>query len=282
MIARLVHPGPVALHRTRAVPCRARLIQTILPQRDSLLASVADAMAGQDGAWLWLHDVPMAGLAFLIPGLDPTGAHAAWYAGPHVMPPGARIVTLGLHLGWQDGAPFLHGHGLFDAPGWDGPRAGHVLADRSRLAGPAPAHGYALRGARLVRRPDPETAFDLFVPEPCDPDPQGRGRPAVLMTARPNQDLCAAVESVAAAHGLAASAAVAGLGSLVAPVFDDGSRVDSPATEILLRNGQIRHGRADLGAHVVGLDGQPATGGLLRGACGICVTAEILICARSA
>lgn len=276
MIATLAHPGPEQNPRWTALPCTAEPVALTLPVRETLLASVAEALADFDGAWLWVEGAAMARLDFLIPGLDATGAHAAWYAGPHRMLAGARIVRLGLHLGWRQGARFLHGHGVFAAPGWAGPQAGHILPLESALAGPVRATGWGLRGARLVQRPDPETGFPLFRPEAC-----GGGKDALLLTARPNQDLTAAVEAAAAVHGMT-EASVSGLGSLVSPVFDTGAQVASPATEILLTGGAISAGRARLEADVVGLDGRLASGPLRRGACGICVTAEILIRARPA
>ena len=276
VIATLRHPGPVQHRRWTALPCTATPVAVMLPARPSLLASAAEALAGFDGAWLWTEGAAMARLAFLIPGLDATGAHAAWYAGPHQMPAGARIVRLGLHLGWRDGVRFLHGHGVFAGPHWAGPEAGHILPLESALAAPVMARGWGIAGARLVQRPDPETAFPLFAPEAC-----GGGGGALLMTARPNQDLAAAVEAAAAAHGMA-EARVHGLGSLVSPVFDGGAQVASPATEILLTGGVITAGQARLAADVVGLDGRLASGPLRRGPCGICVTAEILICASPA
>ena len=271
MIATLRHPGPAQHPRWTALPCTATPVAVTLPVRATVLASVAEALADYDGAWLWVEGAAMARLSFLIPGLDATGAHAAWYAGPHVMPAGARIVRLGLHLGWRQGVRFLHGHGVFAAPGWDGPQAGHILPLESALAGTVRATGWGLRGARLVQRPDPETAFPLFQPEDC-----GGGTGALLMTARPNQDLGAAILTAARAHGFTAGA-VHGLGSLVHPRFTDGTGVDSPATEILLTGGGLRDGQVRLCADVVGLDGRLTAGELLPGRNGICVTAELLI-----
>ncbi len=271
VIATLRHPGPALAPRWTALPCTATPVAVMLPARASLLASVAEALADFDGAWLWIEAAAMARLAFLIPGLDATGAHAAWYAGPHQMPAGARIVRLGLHLGWRDGVRFLHGHGVFAAPRWTGPEAGHILPLDSALAAPVLAQGWGIAGARLVQRPDPETAFPLFAPEAC-----GGGAGALLMTARPNQDLGAAIEAACRAHGISA-AAVNGLGSLVRPRFQGGGGVDSPATEILLTEGRIEGGCARLAAEVVGLDGRLASGQLAPGRNGICVTAEVLI-----
>lgn len=275
MIATLSHPGPSPESRWTALPCTATPVTLMLPARANLLASVAEALADHDGAWLWIEGAAMARLDFLIPGPDPTGRHVAWYAGPHRMGAGARIVRLGLHLGWREGARFLHGHGVFAAPGWDGPQAGHILPLESALAAPVLAAGFGLHGARLVVAPDPETGFTLFRPETC-----GGGDGALLVTARPNQDLTQSVERAAAAHGIA-DGTVHGLGSLVDPRFAGGGGVQSFATEILLTAGTLRDGRVTLGADVVGLDGRLVTGVLQTGACGICVTAELLIRAQS-
>jgi len=273
MIQTLRHPGPAAEPRWTALPCTAQAVSVTLPVRETLLASVSEAMADYDGAWLWLEAAAMARLDFLIPGRDATGKHAAWYAGPHRMPAGAQVVRMGLHLGWRDGARFLHGHGVFAAPGWDGPGAGHILPLESTLALPVLARGYGLHGARLVQRPDPETGFPLFQPESCG---GGFGNGALLMTARPNQDLGQTITAVAQAHGIA-RAEVHGLGSLVSPRFEGGQRVDSFATEILLTNGAITDRGVSLSADVVGFDGLLHHGALLPGCNGICVTAELLV-----
>lgn len=270
MIATLRHPGPAPARRWAVQPCQATPVELILPVAESLAKSVALALAGFDGGWLEIEDQSLHTLDFVIPGSDPTGAHAAWYAGPHRMGAG-RIRHLGLHAGRNQGAPWLHGHGTFDAPGWDGPRMGHILPRESRLSQPVPARGWAISGARLEVVEDSETRFPLF--QPLATGPAG---PAALVTLRPNQDITEAVERVAAETGLT-DARVLGLGSLVHPGLTGQPLIDSFATEILLTQGLIRGGRATLSARIVTLDGATHEGPLEPGANGICITAELLL-----
>lgn len=269
MFATLQHPGPAVAPRFRVSPCTAQPVALMLPARDSLLASLAEALADFDGAWLEITDASMARLDFVIPGPDPAGRHAAWYAGPHQMGQGARILRAGIHLGWRDGLRFAHGHGHFVAPGWSAPGMGHILPQVSALAAPVLVRGWGWQGARLVVQDDPETGFALF-------QPQGGagGGTAWLVTLRPGQDISAGL--AAALPGV--TGRVLGLGSLVDPVLD-GRRIDSFATEILLTDGALTPQGAHLSADLVTLAGTTHSGTLTPGRNGICVTAELLVLA---
>jgi hypothetical protein len=267
MIAHLDHPGPVAPQRWAVAACDAEAVDVTAPAGETLVASLAEALADYDGAWLMIENAPMARLDFVIPGVDPTGAHAAWYAGPHRMGAGARIVRAGLHLGWRQGARFAHIHGHFTAPGWQGPTMGHLLPMESRLAGPTRLRGFGLRGAALHVALDDETGFPLFQPRQG-----GTGGAARLVTLRPNQDIGAAL--VQALPDIP-KAQVFGLGSLIHPKTHES--IDSFATEILLTGGRIDAGQAVISADIVTLDGQTHSGTLQPGANAVCVTAELLV-----
>lgn len=270
MISTLTHPGPAPTQRWAGARCTATPIDVALPVADTLAHSVALALADFDGGWLWLEDAPMATLDFVIPGTDPTGQHAAWYAGPHQMGAG-RIHHLGLHFGRKDGAPFLHGHGKFAAPGWSGPTYGHVLPLQSRLSNPTRVRGFGLTGARLRAETDPETRFPLFQPLQT-----GAPGPAALVTLRPNQDITHGLENAARALGIG-NAQIHGLGSLVHPRLQGQPPIDSYATEILLTHGTLTSGRAVLDAEIVALDATEHAGNLVPGENGLCITAEILL-----
>lgn len=277
MIATLTHPGPAPARRQTVQPCRAQPVDLLLPVADTLAQSVALALAGFDGGWLVIGDAPMAALDFVIPGTDSTGAHAAWYAGPHRMGAG-RIRHLGLHAGRKAGAPWLHGHGAFAAQdwsgqGWAGPDFGHILPLESRLAAPVRARGWGLTGAGLAVEADGETGFPLF--QPVD---RGGGPGAALITLRPNQDITLGLEQAAAGAGIT-TGRVLGLGSLVHPVLEGQPPIDSLATEILLTGGNLTDGRARLEAELITLSGTRHRGTLARGANGVCITAELLLLA---
>lgn len=272
MIARLDHPGPAPACRWAALPCTAQPVDLILPVAETLAASVALALAGFDGGWLVIEGATLASLDFVIPGADPTGAHAAWYAGPHRMGAGT-LDHLGLHAGRKEGAAWLHGHGWFSAPGWRGPRMGHILPLESRLAAPVRARGWGLTGARLEVLHDPETNFPLFQPVGTAP-----GSGAALITLRPNQDIGAALVAAAAELGIRRGR-VYGLGSLVHPRLRGQAPIDSYATEVLLTDGRLTDGHAELKIDVVSLSGATHQGWLQPGANGVCVTAELLVIA---
>lgn len=281
MLSQITHPGPVAAEHFTALPCHAIPTTVVLRGGVPLMQAVAEgfAAAGFTAGWLDLRDAPCDALAYLIPGLDPTGDHAAWYNGPHHGGPGV-ILQLGLWLGLRDGAPFLHGHGMWDIPG-QGERVGHILPFDTILAQDSVVQGWAVNGARLEVAPDPETGFSLFQPQPSEtlanaPQASLSQGKALLITLRPNIDITATLQQIARDHGVT-QARVLGLGSLINPRFFPNGGVDSFATEILLTNGQICDGRADLSALIVGLDGAHQHGRLARGACAVCVTCEVLM-----
>ncbi|SDX34871.1 DUF296 domain-containing protein [Roseicitreum antarcticum] len=288
MLSQIIHPGPAAHDRFTALRCAATPVTVSLRGGVPLMQAVAEgfAAAGFDAGWLDLRDAPCDALTYLIPGLDPSGAHAAWYNGPHHGGPGV-IRQLGLWLGLRDGASFLHGHGLWSIAG-QGDRVGHILPFDTVLTHDITAHGWGLRAARLVVAPDPETGFSLFQPQPlpglahvaptCSSSEAAPPQDAVLVTLRPNGDISAMLDQIALTHDMP-DAQVLGLGSLIGPRFATGGGVDSFATEILLTAGQIRDGESHLSALVVGLDGTHQHGALARGACAVCVTCELLLIA---
>ena len=275
MIRNLAHPGPATPDRFALAPCHAEPVTVTLPPADTLAQSAALALADYDGGWLVIEDVPLANLDIVIPGEDPTGAHAAWYAGPYQLGAGT-IRQLGMHVGRKDGAPWVHGHGSVAAPDWKGPDFGHVMPLESRLSRPVTAKGWAIRGARLEVMPDPETAFPLFQPHAVGPRPPIN---AALLTLRPNQDLIAAIESAAASAGMT-EARILGLGSVVHPKLQGKPRIDSFATELLVTEGRLAGGVADLDIDLITLGSTRHNGRLARGANGICITAELLLVAR--
>jgi len=270
MIETLKHPGPAPARRHAVAPCRAERIEVTLPVAETLAQSAALALADYDGGWLEIADSTLDNLDFVIPGEDASGAHAAWYAGPYHMGAG-RITHLGMHVGRRDGAPWLHGHGGFAAPGWQGPDFGHILPLESRLAHPVRARGWGLRGAQLQVSADAETHFPLFQPVAT-----GAGGKAALVTLRPNQDFLAGLEAAAAEAGIA-NGSVHGLGSIVRPRLEGQPRLPSHATELLLTQGVIANGRARVEIEVVTLQATRHRGWLQRGENGVCITAELLV-----
>jgi predicted DNA-binding protein with PD1-like motif len=274
-LSQIIHPGPVEAARYTALPCTATPIDVTLRTGIPFMDAVAQAckQKGCTSAWLSLQNAPMAAFKYLIPGEDPTGAHAAWYSGPHDAA-GAIIQSLGLHLGTRGGAPFLHGHGIWDVPG-KGPRTGHILPFDSVLKLEVVAQGWQINGATLDVQQSAETGFALFRPTYTSPQSAPN---ALLITLRPNGDFVSTLAEIASKHGIT-NAQIFGLGSLISPQFSDGSSVQSFATEILLTKGVLRDGQIHVETLVVGLDAKHKFGTLKQGACATCVTCEILMVA---
>lgn len=272
MIEHITHPGPIAAKRWAVEACTAQPVDIILPVADTLAQSVALGLADFDGGWLILEDAGLENLDFVIPGEDPTGAHAAWYAGPHQMGAG-RIDHLGLHAGRKNGGPWLHGHGVFTAPGWQGPTMGHILPQESRLHKPIRARGWGLTGARLDVTHDSETNFPLFQPVKT-----GHGTGAALVTLRPNLDMSAGIAAAAAEVGIT-NGRIYGLGSIIRPKLKGQAKIDSYATELLLTDGRLSNGVADIEIEVVTLTASIHKGWLEPSVNAVCVTAEFLIVA---
>ncbi len=136
-----------------------------LAPADTFLASVVEGLAGHgaQSAVVRLRGGTLERLVYLGPSLSADDRHAAWYSGPHDAGGPAEIEDLVMVVGQRDGAPFLHGHGVWRAA--DGRRiAGHILADEARLAAPVEAQAVLVAGAIMDQSEDLETNFRLFAP----------------------------------------------------------------------------------------------------------------------
>jgi predicted DNA-binding protein with PD1-like motif len=283
----LRQPGPAARRRINALPCAAQATTLTLRAGLTLNDAVSEAFAkhGYTCGYARLNDVPMATLAYVIPAPSPDADHVAWYSATRQVPPPARIVEAGLFLGRRDGAAFVHCHGAWQ--GSDGARkAGHVLPFESRLAADVQVKAIGIAGAGLEAQADNETNFTLFAPVAAaiatpatlrdDEAPGG----AILATVRPNQDITAAIREICTLRGLKA-ARIDGIGSLVGASFEDGRRIEGPATEVLIRSGEASSQAGPLQVRLdvtlVGMDGTVHDGRLSAGANPVCVTFELMI-----
>jgi predicted DNA-binding protein with PD1-like motif len=280
------HPGPVAPLRSRAVPCRVRPLRlTLEPEAgETILDTVSRTLreAGYAAGYVSLQDTAMARMNYVIPAASPDDSHAAWYSATHEGGPGSRIARAGLHLGQRDGAPFLHCHGIWTAAG-AAEAMGHLLPFEAELAGPVDVDVLAISGAQLVTRQDAETNFPLFSPEYAPPAPGEAERErtgsvrGLLLTIRPNVDVCAMIAQACEAAGFGA-ASILGIGSLVGADYEDGTSVSSYATEVLVRSGSWRRAEGTcLDIALVGLDGAISSGILRQGSNPVCVTFELLL-----
>jgi predicted DNA-binding protein with PD1-like motif len=129
--------------------------------------------------------------------------------------------------------------------------------------------------------PDPETNFTLFEPVQIAEDATERQGPRVLLAkVRPNEDISLAIEVICSRRGIR-TARLHGIGSLNEVRFADGTRVESHATEVLIREGSVEiatgRPRAHLEIDVVDMAGQIFSGELAHGDNPVCVTFELIV-----
>ncbi|WP_420403561.1 hypothetical protein [Nisaea sp.] len=275
----VTHPGPVAAERQEILPAEGRPVALTLGAGLPLEDAVAEAMAaeGLDGAWLEIEEAIVSTLDYVIPALSPDEDHVAWYSDIRSFGGPGRIEKLGMMVGREGGASFLHGHGLW-APAGGEIAMGHILAPRTMLAAPAVARGTGLAGARFERRPDEETNFTLF--RPSGKEREAETADYALVRLAPNQDFSDALDTACARLGWE-SARVHGLGSLIGAAFEDGGTLDSLPTEFLILDAEARaEGRTGPGPEIaiVGVEGGDIrSGALKRGGNAVLITAELLL-----
>ena len=278
----ICHPGPVSARRYHAVSCRVAPLALTLQPGVPINAAVAQAFAaaGFRAGWADLSDVAMERMSYVIPAASTDADHAAWYSETYRPGPGGVIQSAGLHLGIRDGESFLHCHGTWEVPG-EGLRMGHLLPFETSLRKAAKVTAFGVAGAAFIVRDDEETNFRLFTPERQQEATGATGaQAAILVTVRPNEDICTSIEAVCVEHAVT-DARILGIGSLVGIRFSDGRDIPDHATEVLIRKGRIRRidgkARCTLDIDVVGMTGFMASGRLVPGANAVCVTFELLI-----
>ncbi len=279
MIPAVTQPGPIAETRRDIVPANGRPIEVNLRPYIPLADAIAEALDAENctGAWLEIKSADVARLSYVTPALAPDSEHAAWWSEIYRFNGAGTIHHLGMMVGRDQGACFLHGHGRW-SPATGGIAMGHILAQQTVLSRPAVAHGIGLRKAYFDRRPDPETNFNLF--QPTGDALAASDAPYALLRLAPNQEFSSALDLVCAELGWQ-SAKIFGQGSLIGAHFDDGSTLDSLATEFLILNAEARaDGSLASGPEIaiVGIDPDDLRHGVLqRGKNPILITAELLL-----
>ncbi|WP_036745170.1 DUF296 domain-containing protein [Paracoccus sp. N5] len=263
---RMVHPGPRAAERATARRARLRPVRGVLPKGATVMQAVGDLFAahGCKGGVLDLAGVTCAPMRYVLPAPSSDGIHAAWYSQTHAPEGPVRIDSATATVGWKDGAPFLHCHGIWRAA------MGHLLPFDSVIAADAEVAGLGAAETWFEALPDPETAFTLFTPAGGE-DGQG-----LLARILPGEDVVTAVEALAARHGIA-NARLQGLGSIDHIRFAEGHRMDCHATELRLAGAALTRGRAHIPIEVVDIHGNIARGSLTRGGNPVGVTLELII-----
>lgn len=281
---RIVHPGPATAERFRAIGCHAHSVTLTAKPGISVNQAIAEAFEEQgfEGGYVWLKNVPMKQLNYVMPAASPDGAHAAWYSETFSMP-GGIINDAGLHMGRRDGAPFLHCHGSWQSA--EGiVSMGHLLPLEAQFARETALEALALDGAILDVQKDEETNFPLFTPVARPRCRTTSGLRAILCTVRPNTDICMALEAASSQFGLH-EVDINGIGSLIGADYEDGTSLTAFASEILIRNGSIDPSvgggrQAMLEIAMVDLTKHISGGRLVRGKNPVCVTFELLLTER--
>jgi predicted DNA-binding protein with PD1-like motif len=278
---RIVHPGPVEPERVAAVAARFVPLRFTLPAVRTLLDAVAGgfAAAACRGGVLDLDGARFERFRYVIPALKAGPVAGATYSEVFA-PEGIVFLREAVAVvGVKDGGPFLHCHGLWTtADGRTG--MGHLLPADCVLAEPFDAAGLGALDATFDARPDPETEYTLFSPVGGRSDGHVAPGEMLLVRVRPNQDVLTAVEDLCARRGIS-RARLHGVGSLIGARFEDGGRLDSLATELLIREGVVEtaeHGpQARMSIAIVGAAGEIREGALVHGENPFCVTFELVV-----
>jgi predicted DNA-binding protein with PD1-like motif len=207
---------------------------------------------------------------YVMPGPADDDSHVAYFTAPRAPEGMTRIEQGNATFGWAGGKPFIHCHAAWTEP--DGRRrGGHILPGETIVTEPGEATAWGFRTIRIEALPDPETNFTLFQPSGTT-----IGRDLVARV-KPNEDILLALETIARAHRIGDAVVRGSLGSLIGARFTDGGRVDDHATEVLVREGYIRGGKAALDLLVVDMRGEVHQGWLQRGENPVCITFDLVL-----
>jgi predicted DNA-binding protein with PD1-like motif len=233
-------PGPAAGDRIVAVQATARRFSVELAAGSLLLEGIAQgfAAAGFASGIVVLPPLLLHPFRYVMPALSEEPGHAAYYSEIFSASDPTRIETGAMTFGVREGAPFFHAHALWDETG-RGARGGHILPDGTYVAAPARVEAIGLSGAAFFAEPDAEINFTVFGPKAATADHATDGTRALAMRLRPNVDPFAAIAETAAAHGMSRARIWGGVGSTIGARFTDGEALDTLATEIFVRDGQI-------------------------------------------
>jgi predicted DNA-binding protein with PD1-like motif len=278
---RIDHPGPAASERFAAVAGSAVPLRCVLKPGLTVDEAVAAGMksAGCIGGFVEFRGGRCEPFRYVMPAASSDPRYVAWYS-ETFEPTGQVNVTRACAIvGIRDGKTFLHCHGVWETG--EGQRMGHMLAPLSVVAEPIEVTGIGFRDVTFEAVPDLETNFTLFEPvRDTEADPAAAGTGVLIAKVRPNQDIILAIEDICSRHGIV-RANVYGIGSLNGVRFIDGNRVNSHATEVLIRHSGVEtaDGRAHarLVVDVVDMEGGISSGEIVRGDNPVCVTFELVI-----
>ncbi len=260
-------PGLPSPERCIAIPVSSTPIKEMLPAGSLLRDALHALLAGRfDAACLTLSGGSLQPFEYVIPARSPDADHAAFYS-ETFRPPGETRFEIGtVTVGFRDGKPFFHCHGLWaEADGRRG--CGHILPDETVIASPILAQGAGIVGARFEVHPDRETGYSLLSPVATKtPHPAGAS-PAIALRLAPNQDIITALEAAGSRAGFTQAVIMGGVGSTIEARFTAAPPINGFATEFLVRHSMIRcdgvGAPTELDIVIVDLDGHIGEGRLV-------------------
>ena len=279
----IVQPGPPVRERIQWVEGRGRAFSCTLQAGVSLLEAARRGFAAEGfvGGTLNIGGGALGPFAYVMPALSRTGDNAAFYSDTF-RPAGVTRLKMGtMTLGFRDGAPFFHCHGLWtEADGRSG--GGHILSEETVVAEPFAVEAFGIDGAAFIAEPDPETNFKLFGPVASAVAGAETTCRAFALRLRPNQDFAGTLEAFCREHGVTRGRIHGGVGSTIGAHFADGHIVEPFATELAVRSGIIVSGaggalEAELDVGLVDYAGGIAKGRLRRGDNPVLMTMELVL-----
>ncbi len=271
----LLQPGPINPRRIDSFGGSAQYLTFSLETGKSLLAAATAPLvdAGWRGGTLSFAAGAFDPFRYVMPGPPDNPSHVAYFSAPRAPVGTTRIEQANATFGWNDDQPFLHCHAVWIEP--DGARrGGHILPAEAIVTEPAIVQAWGFTDITILTSHDPETNFSLLQPTG---QPRTEAPPAIAARVRPNQDLIAAIEIIAADHGLPNASVRGSLGSLIGAEFANGTSVPDAATEVLVRTGRVIDGVADIDLLVVDGKGHVHEGRLNRGENPVCITFDLVL-----
>ena len=271
-IRSLRQPGPIHPNRIDVFRGTPHALHVTLTPGLTLNEAITAPLvtAGFQSATVTFKGTALNPFNYVMPGPADNDSHVAYFTAPHAPSGITRIEQANATFGWADGKPFIHCHAAWIEP--DGSRrGGHILPLETIIAEQGEATAWGFSTIRIDAKPDPETNFTLFQPSGSN---AGKG---IVARTKPNEDIVTSVETIARTYGIKDAIVRGSLGSLIGARFTDQSQVNDHATEVLVREGHIRDGKATLDLLVVDMRGHVHEGWLRRGENPVCITFDLVL-----
>lgn len=265
------HPQRIDSRRVRGIP-----IAFDMEPGQTLLAALTRPLveAGMQSAALRFGEGgALSPFHYVMPGPPDGPQHVAYFSAPRCPEGETRVNQAAVTFGWNGTEPAVHIHGVWTEPGGDR-RGGHMLPGECVVHSSMRVDGIGFPDSRIETMPDAETNFTLFQLAGIRPTDSGNH---IVARVRPNEDITLAAEAAARQHGVTDAIIFGTLGSLIGTHFADGRIVQADATEVLVRQGRLRGGVAELDMIIVDEQGRAEEGLLLRGENPVLITFDLVL-----